>query len=165
MKFTSKDDDGNKLEKRSVENYGNLVNLATESRCNDVLPCVYADLVMLAKSKKLNKSTMNMNKHYLELQMFLGELINYPEDQSYRVFKSESLLYGDYKEVNHHSHAKSQALHRYLFMLNELNEICNLTYAIVCTVMITTVYRSFYYNAHKRYNYVYNKDLNILLKL
>ena len=32
---------------------------------------VYADLVMLAKSKELGKSALDMGRHYLELKQFL----------------------------------------------------------------------------------------------
>lgn len=57
---------------------------------------VYADLVMLAKSNQLKKSTLDMNQHYLELQLFLKELEHHPEvimHQEYCVFQSEKELY------------------------------------------------------------------------
>ena len=97
---------------------------------------VYADLVMLAKSKKLNKSAIDMNTHYLELQMFLKELIRYPEiimDEHYHVFKSELQLYGANKEVNHCLHVNSKQVHQHLFTHDDMNE--SLLFPLVATAM------------------------------
>ena len=72
-----------------------------------------ADLVMLAKSTELEKSALDMNQHYLELQMFLQELECHPEiimDRKYGVFKSENRLYGDNKKFNHRLHLSLDAM-------------------------------------------------------
>ena len=40
---------------------------------------VYADLVMLAKSKSLDKNVFTMNQHYIELNVSLQEIEKDPE--------------------------------------------------------------------------------------
>jgi len=110
LKYTGKDD-GNKLEKevyRKLQESSELAQLKADAL---MFFHVYADLEMLAKSKRLNKSAMDMNTHYLELQMFLKELIRYPEiimDEHHYVYKSELQLYGANKEVNHCLHPNSK---------------------------------------------------------
>ena len=83
---------------------------------------VYADLVMLSKSNALDKSAFNMNQHYLELKLFLQEVEHNPLvilDESYQVFVSEQRLYSDEKATNHRLHAKTQYVHKNLFILQE----------------------------------------------
>ena len=83
---------------------------------------VYADIVMLAKSNELNKSTLDMNQHYLELKLFLQEVEHFPEvvmDKNLKVFRSEERLYGDKNVVNHRLHLKSQAVQNRLFSPDE----------------------------------------------
>ena len=66
---------------------------------------VYADLVFLAKSKELNKSAFDMQKHYLELKCFLEEIEQHPEIITkchHQVFVSETRLYSG--EFNHRQH-------------------------------------------------------------
>ena len=75
---------------------------------------IYADLVMLSKSNDLKKSVLDMNRHYLELQLFLEEVEKYPEivmDCQYAVFQSEDRLYGDNNKINHRLHKKSEILY------------------------------------------------------
>ena len=65
-----------------------------------------ADLVMLAKSRELEKSVYDMREHYLELKLYLEKLEEYPEtirDRYYKVFSSESRLYCDAR-INHRNH-------------------------------------------------------------
>lgn len=65
---------------------------------------IYADLFMLSKSTKLEKSAFSMNQHYLEIQIFLTEIIKNPGvalNKDYRVFSSEARLYGDDEKVTH----------------------------------------------------------------
>ncbi len=79
---------------------------------------VYSDLVMLAKSKKLGKSTLDMNVHYLELKMFLKELQHYPENvmnKDYKVFISEAALYGNDEITNYRCRLKWQIVFNHLF--------------------------------------------------
>ena len=55
---------------------------------------VYSNLVMLAKSKVLNKNVLDMNKHYLELKTFLSEAGSNPEmtmDRNVQVFLSDCM--------------------------------------------------------------------------
>ena len=92
----------------------------------------FSDLVTLAKSTELKKSALDMNTHYLELQVFLLELEKHPEtimDQHYTVFKSEERLYEDDAKVNHRCHAKSKCVHDELFISNEWDE--TLLYPII----------------------------------
>ena len=124
LKYTGKDN-GNKLERevyRKLEESSELIQLKADAL---MFFHVYADLVMLSKSKKLNKSAMDMNAHYLELQLFLKELSQYPEtimNENYKVFKSEPRLYEDDKDINHRLHTKSQPVHAQLFTPDELND-------------------------------------------
>ena len=76
---------------------------------------------MLAKSEDL-KSAFDMNKHYLELQLFLEMIEEEPStamDRHYKVFVSEDRLYGSEKAVNHRIRPKNSALHRRLFQSDE----------------------------------------------
>ena len=79
---------------------------------------VYADLVMLSKSKKLAKSVMDMNSHYLELLCFLDEVLDNPEvilRKEHEVFFSEKQLYGESKVLNHRQHKNVKAVYSKLF--------------------------------------------------
>ena len=121
MKYMGKDA-GNKLE---TELYAKLMdnNEMAQLRADGLMYFhVYADLVMLSKSKDLGKTVMDMNQHYLELQLYLQEVEHNPEivmDKTYEVFRSEKQLYGDNRKVNHRSHPKSQAVYEKLFEAGE----------------------------------------------
>lgn len=65
---------------------------------------VHAYLVMLSKSNDLNKSVLDMNAHYVELQLFLSEVkynVQLVFDRDHQVFVSEQRLYGNSKKRNH----------------------------------------------------------------
>ncbi len=47
----------------------------------------------LAKSNELSKSALDMNKHYLELKLFLGENPQTIFNKDFKVFYSESRIY------------------------------------------------------------------------
>ena len=118
LRYTGKVDSGNKLE-TSV--YGKLLN-HTEIAClkadSIMFYHVYADLIMLSKSRDLNKSTLDMNIHYLELKTYLQEVEQHPEimlDKEYPVFGSEKELYGKNPKINHRLHTKSQCVFEKLF--------------------------------------------------
>ena len=119
MKYTGKDS-GNKLES---EVYAKLLSSDEMARLRaDALMYfhVYADLVMLSKSRDLGKSVMDMNQHYLELHAFLEKVENNPEvvmDKSYRVFTSEEELYGSNKKINHRCSSKCEVIHEKLFVI------------------------------------------------
>ena len=86
---------------------------------------VYCNLVMLAKSTHLNKNMLDMNKHYLELQMFLSEAERYPEtamDHNAQVFPSEKRLYGEDKRVNHRLHPMCECIEEVIFSSEETDE-------------------------------------------
>ena len=85
---------------------------------------VYADLVMLAKSKLLDKNVFTMNQHYMELNVSLQEIEKDPEvalNKNYQVYVSESRFYGNDKLTNHRLHIKSQPYHTCIFEGNERN--------------------------------------------
>ena len=123
---------GNKLEKDVGSKLQDCNELALLKADALMFFHVYADLVILAKSTELKKSALDMNKHYLELQIYLQELKEHPKiimDQNYQVFKSEERLYGDNKKVNHRCHVKSKCVHDHLFVFAEWDE--TLLYPII----------------------------------
>ena len=131
LKYTGRES-GNKLEKDVGHKLQDCNELAALKADALMFFHVYADLVILAKSTKLKKSALDMNTHYLELQVFLQELQKHPEivmDQRCRVFKSEEKLYGDDKNVNHRCHMNSKCIHNQLFICNEWDE--TLLYPII----------------------------------
>ena len=68
LEYTGKSD-GNKLERAVYEKLQDPVMHAGLKSDAIMFHHVYADLVMLAKSKELGKSVLDMGKHYLELKM------------------------------------------------------------------------------------------------
>ena len=76
---------------------------------------IYADLTMLAKSRKLNKSVFDMNTHFLELKLYLEKLVKEPtlllDDETY-VFESEPRLYGSSHQTNHRLHHQNQEVRK-----------------------------------------------------
>ena len=117
LKFTGKCD-GNKLERsvfEKLQDYRVMTCLKADAL---MFHHVYADLVTLAKSKKLGKSAYDMRQHYLELKVFLEELHEHPEliiDQNYKVFISEKRLYTPGSTENHRDHASYQCIQKNLF--------------------------------------------------
>ena len=126
LKYTGKEN-GNRLEKEVYRKLLDSEEIMAQVKADALMFFhVYADLVMLAKSNKLQKSALSMNRHYLELQMFLQELEQHPEvimERNYHVFRSEDKLYGDDKEVNHRIHCKSISVYDHLFTPDKSNEI------------------------------------------
>ena len=106
LEFTNKSNDGNKLEK-------DVFCKLMDSCVIDLLKVdalmyhhVYADLILLAKSRELKKSVYSMREHYLELKVFLEKLEESPKtisNRHYEVFPSECRLYHDAK-FNHRTH-------------------------------------------------------------
>ena len=103
LKYTGKDC-GNKLERevfRKLQDPEELCNLKADGL---MFYHIYADLVTLAKSTKLQKSAFDMNHHFLELQLFLQQLKQHPEEAflaNCKVFPSENRLYGTESLINH----------------------------------------------------------------
>ena len=74
LTFTNKSNDGNKLEK-------DVFCKITDSSVLELLKVdalmyhhVYANLVLLAKSRELKKSVYDMREHYLKLKFFVEKL-------------------------------------------------------------------------------------------
>ena len=103
MEYTGKRN-GNKLEKEvylKLKDEQEVLQIILDSL---MYFHVYADLVMISTSKELNKSSLDMNTHYLELRCFLTEAVKHPEivlKQETQVFISERQLYGNEKATNH----------------------------------------------------------------
>ena len=117
LKFTGKCT-GNKLERAVYVKLNDPAQMTLLRADALMYYHVYADLVMLSKSIHLEKSTMDMNVHYLELKMFLQEVRSHPEivlDKNARVFTSEGRLYGNEKIVNHRLGPNSHAVYEKLF--------------------------------------------------
>lgn len=126
LKYTGKQN-GNRLEKEVYRKLLDLDEMVLVRADALMFFHIYADLVMLAKSNKLEKTALDMNQHYLELQMFLQELECHPEvimDRNYSVFRSEARLYGEDKKlaVNHRINPKSKLMHDSLFILDKCDE-------------------------------------------
>ena len=123
LEYTGKSQ-GNKLEKEvyhKLQDPTVLVQLKADAL---MFYHVYADLVMLAKSKSLDKNVFTMNQHYMELNVSLQEIEKDPEvamNKDYQVFVSENRLYGDNKATNHRLHLKSQPYHKCIFERDEEN--------------------------------------------
>ena len=71
LEYTGRCINGNKLERTVYEKLKDPVKLAGLKADSLMFHHVYVDLVMLAKSKELGKSPLDMGRHYLELKQFL----------------------------------------------------------------------------------------------
>ena len=88
LEYTGKDN-GNNLETAVYHKLQSTDEVSQLTADAIMFYFVYADLVMLAKSNKLNKTAFDMNQHYLELHNFLGKVEQNPEivaNKDYRVF-------------------------------------------------------------------------------
>ena len=68
---------------------------------------------------------MDINQHYLELQVFLAKVEHDPEtgmNRYFNVFVSEKRLYGNDKNVNHHLHASYEAVEEKIFSEDETDK-------------------------------------------
>ena len=122
LRYTGKSETGNKLETTVYRKLLDVTEITYLKADCLMFYHVYADMVMLSKSTKLNKSVLDMNTHYLELKLFLQEVEHYPEtmlNKEYCVFRSEAELYGKNHKVNHR--LKSPFLFQELFVESEHN--------------------------------------------
>ncbi len=126
LKYTGKDTVGNKLECdlfRKLQDVDELARLKADAL---MFHHVYADLVTLAKSNELSKSALDMNKHYLELKLFLGELEENPQtifNKDFKVFYSESRIYEqENQKVNHRAHSTYKPIEERLFKKDSWDE-------------------------------------------
>jgi len=103
LEYTGKEK-GNNLEQTvysKLQDAGELSRLKADAI---MFYFVYADIVMLAKSVKLNKSAFDMKCHYIELQNFLQAVAKDPKialNKSSKVFLSEDELYGADENFNY----------------------------------------------------------------
>jgi len=81
---------------------------------------IYADLVTLTKSSDLDKSVYDMNKHYLEMKVFLDEVAKHPEITKNVDHQSEDKLYAESK-LNHRKHSSYLPVKDRLFQDDEWN--------------------------------------------
>ena len=108
LEYTDKDS-GNNLERTVYKKLQDPEELSRLKADALMFYFVYADLVMLAKSNDLGKSALDMNQHYLELQLFLMMVEEAPQTtmyKLYKVFPSEARLYSSESSVNHSLHSK-----------------------------------------------------------
>jgi hypothetical protein len=119
--FTGKSK-GNKLEREVYRKLQEPCEVAQLKADALMFFHVYADLVMLAKSNDLKKTTLDMNQHYLDLHTFVCMLEDNPRiimDETFQVFHSEKRLYEDNDKTNHRMKEKSLLVHKYLFSSQE----------------------------------------------
>lgn len=79
---------------------------------------VYASLMMLVKSKELNKTALYTNVHNKELLDFLQRLIDTPSlilNREQIVFPSEPRLYSNDKKLNHRLRSKYIPIQQMLY--------------------------------------------------
>ena len=131
LEYTGKDS-GNNLERtvyKKLQDPEELSRLKVDAL---MFYFVYADLVMLAKSNDLGKSALDMNQHYLELQLFLRMVEEEPQtamNKSYKVFPSEARLYSSESSVNHRLHSQDVPVYARLFQPD--NWDCTLLYPLL----------------------------------
>ena len=86
---------------------------------------VYADMMVLLKSKKLGKKYLDMNIHLKELLDYLTALSHHPRlclDPDHQVFTSEAQIYSEDKKLNHRKHVKSTAVRKRLYRHDDFDE-------------------------------------------
>ena len=116
---------GNKLERElftKLQDPSELVWLRADAL---MFLQVYGDLVTLAKSKELNKSVLDMNTHYSELNSFLEVLQENPKvivQPDTKVFESEKRIYEENCSLNHRTHKRSAVVKQFLLTPNEEDE-------------------------------------------
>ena len=123
LEYTGKNN-GNKLERSVYDKLQDLEELALLKADAVMFHHIYCNLVMLAKSNDLKKNVLDMNNHYLELQLFLTEMEQYPEvamDCRREVFVSETRLYGADKKLNHRLHNTYDLVEKTVFSEDDDN--------------------------------------------
>ena len=126
--------DGNKLEQAVYQKLQDPDLLSQLKADALMFHHVYSNLVMLAKSNDLNKSAFDMRCHYLELRMFLGEIVLHPQtamNRDFKVFVSEERLYGPDKKCNHRLHNLYKPLEEQIFTEEESDS--SLLYPLLAT--------------------------------
>ena len=124
LEYTGKDK-GNNLEQTVYSKLRSAPDLSRLKADALMFYFVYADIVMLAKSNKLNKSAFDMKQHYLELQQFLQGIEKDPKvvlHKTHKVFPSEEQLYGPDENLNHRIRSRNMPIYAQLFESDEWNE-------------------------------------------
>ena len=121
LEFTGRNE-GNKLEQSLCQKLHDL-DVLSQLRADAIMfHHVYSNLTMLAKSTHLDKSALDMSKHYFELQLFLEEVVSDPAtamEKDLRVFPSEGQLYGDNKKINYRLRPVYAAIEDMIFTEDE----------------------------------------------
>ena len=142
---------------KKLENSMLLSNLRLEGLLFDK---IYSDLMMLVKSKDLNKTTFEMNIHLSELLHFLELIKDKPRlllDSELQVFKSECRLYSaSYPKTNHRLNKKHIPVRRCLYENNE-NETTLLKMVSLAATAMASKLRS-YKRDHLPEGIYYNPD-------
>ena len=126
LEYSGKSTDGNRLEcdvYRKLQDPEELSRLKADAL---MFHHVYADLMALAKSTVLSKSTWDMNMHYLELAKFLEEVVMEPQimmKRDVRAFPSEERLYTTGSSTNHRSHPKYLPIEKRLFQSDSFDDM------------------------------------------
>jgi hypothetical protein len=131
LEYTGKDS-GNNLERTVYKKLQDPEELSRLKADALMFYFVYADLVMLAKSNDLGKCALDMNQHYLELQLFLRMVEEAPQtamNKLYKVFPSEVRLYSSESSVNHRLHSRNIPVYARLFQPDEWD--CTLLYPLL----------------------------------
>jgi len=115
----------NRLEEDVLTNIQSDTMLAQLKLDGLMFDHVYSDLMMLIKSKSLNKSVLDINQHYMELKCFLQQISNHPEEimnLDLHTYPSEPSLYGDSQKTNHRVKQNYVAVRKRLFTADPFDE-------------------------------------------
>ena len=125
LEYTGKSTDGNKLECDVYQKLHDPDELSRLKADALMFHHVYADLMMLAKSTELSKSTWDMNVHYLELAKFLEAVQMEPQlmmKKDLRIFPSEECLYAIGSSTNHRARSKYSPIEKRLFQSDSFDD-------------------------------------------
>ena len=151
LQYTNKSK-GNKLEQEVFQKLQDVNEISQIKADALMFYHVYTDLAMLAKSNELKKSAFDMNKHYLELGLFLKNIEENPSvamNKKAMAFQSEERLYGNKSETNHRLHAHYELIEERLFQKDEWDE--QLLYPLRKSMRAATVHikRLKFYNSYE----------------
>ena len=129
LDHTGKSTDGNRLECDVYQKLHDPDELSRLKADALMFHHVYADLMILAKSTELSKSTWDMNVHYFELAKFLDEVQREPQlmmKKDLKVFPSEERLYvigsSNDSSTNHRAHSKHFPIEKRLFQSDSFDD-------------------------------------------
>ena len=108
----------NKLEFACLQKLNDIVLLIKLRLEGLLFDKVYGDLMILIKSKEMNKSALSMTAHYEELLKFFEHLAAFPRlilDSEFSVFSSEPRLYSESVKLNHRIEVPYVAVRKELY--------------------------------------------------